>query len=104
MDRNSPALVLDVRSLPGPDQHTRVQRVFDRLEPGESLEVLCNHHPAPLLYGLMSRNREKMDRAESSMRQLSSGPYVVKCTRSNHPPSQNRDRNRNEHSVRQDLQ
>lgn len=45
---------LDVRDLPPAQRHPRIRTAFAELEPGESLEVVNDHDPKPLVYELSS--------------------------------------------------
>jgi uncharacterized protein (DUF2249 family) len=44
------ALLLDVRTLPGPQRHPRIFALLDQLAPGEELVLINDHEPKPLRY------------------------------------------------------
>lgn len=41
---------VDVRSIPPRDRHPLIFDTFDRLNPGESMELVNDHAPTPLYY------------------------------------------------------
>jgi len=46
--------VLDLRPLPPPERHRRVHEELDALDPGETLDLINDHRPAPLRYELQA--------------------------------------------------
>lgn len=41
---------VDVRSIPPRDRHPLIFDTFDRLQPGEAMELVNDHAPTPLYY------------------------------------------------------
>lgn len=48
------ALLLDVRTLPGPQRHPRIFALLDQLSPGEELVLINDHEPKPLRYQIQA--------------------------------------------------
>lgn len=53
--------LLDVRELDGPDKHPTIHRMFDALEPGQTLTIVNDHQPKPLFYELKAERAERFD-------------------------------------------
>lgn len=53
--------LLDVRELDGPDKHPTIHRMFDALEPGQTLTIVNDHQPKPLYYELKAERAEQFD-------------------------------------------
>jgi uncharacterized protein (DUF2249 family) len=47
-----PATVVDVREMPPRERHPAIFATFDALAPGDALELVNDHDPAPLRYQL----------------------------------------------------
>lgn len=52
------AIELDVRDLVPRDRHTRIFEALDGLQPGETLRLINDHDPVPLLYQLEAERPE----------------------------------------------
>lgn len=53
--------LLDVRRLDGPDKHPTIHRMFEELEPGQSLTLVNDHEPRPLFYELQAEMPDRFD-------------------------------------------
>lgn len=45
-----PATRLDLRETPPKDRHPKIHRAFEALDSGETLRIVNDHEPTPLLY------------------------------------------------------
>ena len=69
---------IDVRTIPPRDRHPLIFTTFDKLQPGESFELINDHAPKPLYYQFL---HERPDLFEWAY--LEEGPEVwrVRITR-----------------------
>lgn len=71
-------ILIEAQAIPAPDRHRFIFDTFDSLESGESITILNNHDPKPLL-AQFDENRNSQFTSEY----LASGPseWKVKLTK-----------------------
>ena len=50
---------LDVRPIPAPQKHSLIFKTFDELTCGETLQLINDHEPRPLLYQFQIERRDQ---------------------------------------------
>lgn len=67
---------LDLRDLRPPERHSKIFEAFDAHGPGESLEIINDHEPAPLYYQMVAEI-ERFDADGYAVEQLGPETFVA---------------------------
>jgi uncharacterized protein (DUF2249 family) len=71
-------LIIEAQSIPAPERHNKIFNAFDSLETGDSIVIVNNHDPKPLISEF-----DKLRKSEFESIYLESGPtsWKVKLTK-----------------------
>lgn len=71
-----PAETLDLREIPPPKRHPLIHDAFEKLESGETLEIVNDHEPKPLFYEFQAEV-EEFDADAYTVAEAEPGKFVA---------------------------
>src|SRR5579875_3215726 len=74
--------VVDVRTLPPPQRHSRILGIFEKLAPGETLLVVNDHEPVHLVH-FLRHERPDFDFEHYKAYQRNPGEWIGVFTKTN---------------------